>query len=356
MSKMTTHERLSRMYAHREADRVPVIDYPWSSTIERWEKEGLPKGASYVDYFDLDRMSSIGADNSPQYPERIIEETSDYVTRTTPWGVTMRNWRHSGGVPEFLDFTIVDPDTWRLAKARMRPTRDRVDWDRLAANYPKWRAEGHWIAATLWFGYDITHSFTIGTERVLTAMALQPEWMMDVFNHFLEVHIALLDMVWDAGYTFDEVMWYDDMGYRNGTFFSLDMYRSLLKPFHKRAADWAHAKGCKVRLHSCGNIRAFIPDLIDLGIDMLNPVEVKAGLEPVGLKKEFGDRLAFHGGINAVLFDKPDELWPEMRRVIPAMKKGGGYMISSDHSVPESVSFEEFREFVRLAKELGSYE
>ncbi len=355
MAAMTTHERLSRMYAHKEADRVPVIDSPWSSTIERWRREGMPKGADCVDYFDLDRISSIGADNSPRYPERVIEETSEYRTHTTPWGVTMRNWRHSGGVPEFLDFTIVDRASWEKAKARMTPTRDRVNWDRLKKEYPRWRKGGHWVSATLWFGYDITHSFTVGTERVLTAMALEPKWMMDMFGHFLEVHIQLLEMVWDAGYKFDEVMWYDDMGYKNGTFFSLDMYRNILKPFHKRAADWAHAKGCKVRLHSCGNIRLFIPDLIEIGIDMLNPVEVKAGLEPVGLKKEFGKRLAFHGGINAVLFEKPDALWKEMRRVIPEMKKDGGYMISSDHSVPETVSFEEFREFVRLAKELGSY-
>jgi uroporphyrinogen decarboxylase len=356
MAQMTSFERIKRMYEHREADRVPVIDYPWSSTIERWEKEGLPKGVSYVDHFDLERFAHIGADNSPQYPERLIEETPEYKTHTTKWGVTMRNWRHSGGVPEFLEFTITDEASWKKAKARMKPTRDRVNWEHLKANYPQWRREGNWISAGLWFGYDITHSFTVGTERVLTAMALEPEWMKDMFGHFLDVHIQLFDMIWDAGYHFDEVMWYDDMGYKNGTFFSLDMYRNLLRPFHKRAADWAHAKGCKVRLHSCGNIRAFIPDLIEIGIDMLNPVEVKAGLEPIGLKKEFGDRLGFHGGINAVLFEKPEELWKEMRRVIPAMKKDGGYIISSDHSVPEIVSFAEFTEFVRLAKELGTYE
>jgi len=73
-------------------------------------------------------------------------------------------------------------------------------------------------------------------------------------------------------------------------------------------------------------------------------------------KAEFGDKLGFHGGLNAVLYDKPDELWAEMCKVIPAMKRSGGYMISSDHSVPESVSLEQFGEFVRLAKELGAYE
>jgi uroporphyrinogen decarboxylase len=134
------------------------------------------------------------------------------------------------------------------------------------------------------------------------------------------------------------------------------MYRELVKPVHQRAAEWAHAKGVKVRLHSCGYVAPFIPDLIDAGIDVLNPLEVKAGMDPVALKRQYGDQLCLHGGLNAVLFERPEELWEQMRQVIPAMKENGGYWISSDHSVPESVSLETFREFVRLGKELGSYE
>jgi uroporphyrinogen decarboxylase len=95
---------------------------------------------------------------------------------------------------------------------------------------------------------------------------------------------------------------------------------------------------------------------VDAGIDVLNPLEVKAGLDPAALKQQWGDRLSFHGGLNAVLFDHPDQLWEEMRRIIPTMKRHGGYWVSSDHSVPQSVSLETFREFVRLGKELGSYQ
>jgi uroporphyrinogen decarboxylase len=78
-------------------------------------------------------------------------------------------------------------------------------------------------------------------------------------------------------------------------------------------------------------------------------------MDPAVLKKQYGDRLAFHGGINAVLYREPEKLWDEMRQVIPVMKENGGYLISSDHSVPDSVSAEEFMQFVELAKELGSY-
>ena len=179
---------------------------------------------------------------------------------------------------------------------------------------------------------------------------------MDMFDHFLDVDIQLWDKVWDAGYTFDCVTWPDDMGYKYNQFFSLKTYRELLKPVHKRAAEWAHAKGAVVRLHSCGDINPFIPDLIDAGIDALNPLEVKAGMDPVRIKREYGDALVLHGGINAVLWDKPAEIEAEMRRVVPALKENGGYIFSSDHSVPSTVSLEDFRVIVDLAKELGSYD
>ncbi len=356
MAEMTTHERVTRMYEHREADRVPVTDSPWEATVERWHREGMPADTSYVDFFGLDNFISIGADNSPRYPEKVLEETEDYVVKTTRWGATIKNWTHAGGVPEFLDFTITDPDSWLQTKKRMQPTRDRIHWNRLEQNYRRWRKEGTWISAYFWFGFDVTHAWAAGTERVLAAMVEEPEWVVDMFNHYLDLDVALFQMVWDAGYHFDGISWPDDMGYKGRQFFSLATYRELLKPAHKRAADWAHEKRLKVHLHSCGNVRPLIPDLIEIGIDMLNPLEVKAGMDPVALKAEYGDRLGFHGGLNAVLFERPDELWEEMRRVIPVMKENGGYIASSDHSVPQSVSLEEFKRFVELAKELGSYE
>ncbi|MCC6446790.1 MAG: hypothetical protein IT210_25485 [Armatimonadetes bacterium] len=353
---MTTYERMKRMYAHREADRVPITDAPWGSTLERWRREGMPEGISYTDYFGLDRFVSIGMDNSPRFPVGTVEETEEYIIHTSQWGATMRSWKHAGGVPEFLDFIIKDPDSWANAKERMQPSRDRVDWNYLEGNYKRWRAEGAWIIASFWFGFDVTHSWTVGTERLLTAMVTDPEWVADMFNHFLEMDIALFEMVWQAGYEFDEINWPDDMGYKQSLFFSPRFYKEILKPVHKKAADWAHSKGVKVRLHSCGDVRPLIPDLIDLGIDMLNPIEVKAGMDPTALKAEYGDRLGFHGGLNAVLFEKPESMWAEMKRVVPIMKKNGGYVLSSDHSVPENVSLEEFRTFVEMGKDLGRYD
>lgn len=354
--QLTTHERMARMYAHRDADQVPIIESPWGSTIERWQSEGMPKDVDWVDYFHLDPAPSIFVDNSPQYPVQVLERTDEYTVTTSSFGVTMKNWRHAGGVPQFVGFTVTDPDSWSQAKVRMTPNRDRINWAHLQHDYPRWREQGAWISGHLWFGFDVTHSWMVGTERVLMALIENPEWVMDMINTMLDLDLALFDMVWDAGYTFDEIRWPDDMGYKQAQFFAPRVYRDVVKPAHRKAAAWAHAKGIKVALHSCGDVNPFIPDLIDAGIDMLNPLEVKAGMDPLGLKQRFGQQLAFHGGLNAALYTDPQALWEEMRRVIPGMKTGGGYVISSDHSVPDSVSLEEFREFVSLAKELGRYD
>jgi len=355
MSEMTSYERIKRMFEHKEADRIPVFDEPWHSTIERWQKEGMPEKMSYVDYFGLDKIVGIGVDSSPRYPERIIEETEDYVIKTTSWGVTLKNWKHSGGVPEFLDFTIKDPDSWIKAKERIVPSKDRINWDNLKQNYKKWKKDGAWIRAGFWFGFDVTHSWMVGTERVLIALVENPEWMIDMFNYELDTCIALFEMVWDAGYKFDQIIWWDDMGYKHNQFFSLDMYRRILKPVHKRACDWAHKKGIYVEIHSCGDVNPFVPELIEIGVDMLNPVEVKAGMDPIGLKNKYGNRLSFRGGLNAVLFNDMEKMYEEVRKIIPVMKKNGGYIASSDHSVPDSVSLKDFKKFVEMIKELGKY-
>jgi len=100
--EMTSHERFRRMYAHEEADRIPVVDGPWSATIERWLREGLPKDVPWEDYFGMDRCGSIGVDNSPRYEAKVLEETPEYRVVTTAWGATLKNWTHAASTPQFM--------------------------------------------------------------------------------------------------------------------------------------------------------------------------------------------------------------------------------------------------------------
>ena len=98
-----------------------------------------------------------------------------------------------------------------------------------------------------------------------------------------------------------------------------------------------------------------MPELIEIGVDALNPLEVKAGMNPVALKKKYGDKLVFHGGINAVLWSKPDEIRAEIERVVPVMKQGGGYIFASDHSIPDNISLENFKLVLETLRRVGSY-
>ncbi|RMD78885.1 MAG: hypothetical protein D6820_09145, partial [Lentisphaerae bacterium] len=97
---LTTRERFQRIFEHREADRIPIVDSPWRSTLARWQREGLPEGMDYRDYFDLDHASAIWVDNSPRLPVRVLERTDEYEIRTTSWGTTEKHWLTRGGVPE----------------------------------------------------------------------------------------------------------------------------------------------------------------------------------------------------------------------------------------------------------------
>ncbi|MBT3379968.1 MAG: hypothetical protein HN742_02955 [Lentisphaerae bacterium] len=355
MTELTTRERFQRMYEHREADRVPMVGGPWGTTLARWRREGMPEGADFTDYFGLDRVAGIAGDTSPRFPTRVVEETDEYVIRFDKWGTTSMNWKHTSSTPEWIDRTIVDRASWEMAKERMAMGRDRVNWDHLKANYATWREKDWWIQGGLWFGFDVTHSRIVGTEHLLMMMADDPELVIDIFNTELDCSLQILDMVWADGYTFDAIRWPDDMGYRNGPFFSVDMYREILKPVQKRAIEWAHEKGIVANLHSCGDINPLVPELLDIGLDALNPLEVKAGMDPAYLKQTYGDQLVLHGGINAMLWDDIDAIEAEIRRLLPILKENGGYIFQEDHSIPDSVSLENYRRIVVITRELGSY-
>ena len=356
MIKLTERERILRTYKREEIDRIPMLDSPWAGTIRRWRNEGMPTDVAWEDYFGYDRWIKICPDNSPRYPVRVIEKTDRYRIETTPWGGTQKVFNELDSTPEMLDFYYATSDRWEEARAAMRTYNDdRIPWKYLEKNYPKWRAEGRFLQLNVWFGFDVAHTRLTGTENMLVGMYDEPEWVTDIFDTYLTTSLDLCQKILDAGYEFDGVFWYDDMGYKGSPFFSPTAYRELLMPYHKKVVDWAHERGMVSELHSCGYIEPLLPDIVKTGVEMLNPLEVKAGMDPFKLKAEYGDKLAFHGGINAQIWDNIDLVMAEMERIIPAMKERGGYVFASDHSIPNSVSLENMKKISDFARKLGKY-
>jgi uroporphyrinogen decarboxylase len=110
-----------------------------------------------------------------------------------------------------------------------------------------------------------------------------------------------------------------------------------MKPNVKRFVDLGKQVGLKVMLHSCGGVREILPDLIEIGMDALNPVQVDAaGMEPAALKRDFGDRICFHGAIDhqhILPNGTVDEVRAEVRRIIDIMEPGGGYCLAASHDL-----------------------
>ena len=356
MVTLTERERMLRTFRRQEIDRIMMLDTAWRGTIKRWQNEGMPLNTSWERHFGFDRVIRLTPDNSPRFERRVLEENDRYRIVTTPWGATQKEFRELDSTPECLSFYYDSSDKWEEAKAAMTTFHDdRIPWKTLEANYPKWRAEGRFTQLVIWFGFDVAHTRMTGTENMLIGMYDEPEWVKDIFETYLNTSLDLCQRILDAGYEFDGIFWYDDMGYKGSPFFSPAAYRELLKPYHKKAVDWAHERGMVTELHSCGYVEPLIPGIIDAGVEMLNPLEVKAGMDPGKLKSLYGDKLAFHGGINAQLWDNIDLVKQEMERIIPVMKEGGGYVFASDHSIPNSVSYENMTEIAKLAHELGKY-
>lgn len=155
----------------------------------------------------------------------------------------------------------------------------------------------------------------------------------------------------------DVVFFGDDLASQLAPLFSPDIYRELIKPAHTRMVQAVKARAdVKVAYHSCGAVVPLIEDLIDVGIDALNPVQVSArGMDPQGLKEAFHGRMAFWGGIDTqslLPFGNPDQVRAEVRRMIETLGRGGGYVINSVHNMQNDVPSENV---IALFDEARSY-
>jgi len=132
---MTARERFLMALEHKEADRIPIHDSPWKSAIRRWHGEGLPADVNPSEYFDFE-MVVFGADTSPRFPVKTVEENKEYITKTTPYGGLRRDHKDYSTTPEIIDYPVKTRDDWEKIKERLKPSQDRIDW------------EGNWLAGT----------------------------------------------------------------------------------------------------------------------------------------------------------------------------------------------------------------
>ena len=353
---MTSRERVLCALRHEEADRVPITDGPWGTTVTRWHKEGLPEDVEPGEYFGYE-FGGSGADCSFRLPTETLEETDEYTIAKDANGATRKNWKHATSTPECIAFSINSRQAWEEYKDRLTFSPDRIDLeDGLKRNAEQIEA-GQFITYSGAFGYDWTQG-VVGSETLLMEMALDPGWIKDLMMTGVELLIHCAEEMMAKGYHFDGAFLFDDNGYRNTTLFSPQMYEEIVWPVHKRACDFFNARDLPVILHTCGCVNDFVPGYIKAGFACLQPLEVKAKMDLIQLKRDYGDQLAFMGGIDVrkMAMDDPGPIEEEIRTKLTAAKVGGGYIYHSDHSVPDNVSFANYKRVMDLVAQYGGYD
>jgi uroporphyrinogen decarboxylase len=186
--------------------------------------------------------------------------------------------------------------------------------------------------------------FLYRNDGFLMLLAENPQRVHAFLDRLVELHLGNLERFLRlVGDSIDIILFGDDLGMQSGPQMSPAMYREFFKPRHELM--WKRAKqlaDVKVQLHCCGGVRPLLGDLIDAGLDAINPVQISCtGMDPAELKAEFGDRLTFWGGgcdTRSVLpNDKPDEIADHVRRQVEVMRPGGGFVFQQVHNVLANV-------------------
>ncbi len=335
---------------------MPVHDQVWPTTIERWRSEGLPPDVSPADYFGFE-MVLLRCDLSPRFPAEVVEESDEYVLERTAYGAVRRQHSDRSTTPEVLDWPVRTREDWDRIKPRLQPDSMRVDWEDVRAKYQASRREGKFITFAAHIGFAQFLEY-ISTDELLVLMATDAGWVKEMFQVHAELVVGMAEIMMAGDLRFDGAFLECDLGYRNATFFSPRMYRDLQFPSDRMVFHFFRDRGVPVLLHSDGCMKALIPQLLEAGISALHPLEVKAGMDLIELKREYGQDLTFVGGIDTRLMANPDSrlIEDEIRRKFEVAMVGGGYIYHSDHSVPHNVSFTQYCRVLEFVNKYGTYQ
>jgi hypothetical protein len=365
-------DRMTKTLAHREADRVPVSDIFWGSFLERWRRElRLPADVDIYKYYDLDWTVTVPNMDPHVKPFETLEETEDHVIVRTGFEAVIRK-NFADPMPAFLRF---DTDTVEKMKAvEFDDPWDERRYFAAGDNQLAGMGDGFtrnspaWIETVRTLHPDIPVYGSIceaqemlwrmiGLENVMLWIGLYPDEVGRFVERIGEFVLELARaQIRAAGGLLDGIVIWGDVAYRHDLFFSPAYWRRYFKPVVKALTDECHAHGLPVIYHGCGNVRRIFEDFIEIGVDAYNPLEAKAGLDVVALRRQYGHRIAFCGNMDVLTWAQASE--EELKRVVLTKlnaAKGGGYIFQSDHSVPSNVSAHNYEYVVHLVREYGRY-
>ncbi len=366
MESMNSRERIQQALNHQEPDRVPFdLGGTGLSTIHVTAYRnlrrhlGLPEVEPRVAFVaeqlvrvDEDLAERLLTDVRPVLPgtasafEYAFRDGGEYEAYSDEWGIGWRKPVDGGfyydmyyhplagaqSLDELMGYPFPDP----LDGGRFAPLREQAETA---------RAAGRAVAlAGPCAGIAEVYSWLRGYEEYYIDLARHQDWVGTMLDRLVEFKGAYWKRALaEIGDLVDVVIEADDLGAQHAPLMSPRTYRQVIQPRHKRLFSFIKAQApVKVFYHTCGAVRRLIPDLIEAGIDILNPVQISAAdMDPGELKREFGRDLVFWGGgvdTQWVLGEaSPDEIKDHVRRNIEALAPGGGFVFAAVHDIQANV-------------------
>lgn len=365
-------ERINKALHHEEPDRVPISDFFWGGFVRRWREElGLAADADPYVHYDLDWMVTFPNMDPHIMDFEIVKEDDKEVLVRTGFATTLCK-RYDLPMPEQISW-----DTDTIEKLESLEFDDPADprrffsggdnqiagvGDGFVRDLPPWidtvnekRRDFPVYGSIIEASECVTR--LLGQMNTLMWMGEYPERFGEQILRIGEFYYQCAKAAIEAaeGLLDGFVIW-GDVAYRDSMFFAPDYWRTYYKPAVARMIDLCHQHGLPVIYHGCGAVQPILPDFVEIGLDAYNPLEAKAGLDVVELRRELGHRLAFCGNGNIPLWESGDKeaIRCEVLHKLNAAK-GGGLIFQSDHSVSSSVAGTTYDYIVQLVRQHGQY-
>ncbi|GAI15838.1 unnamed protein product, partial [marine sediment metagenome] len=295
--------------------------------------------------------------------ESLHRELSD-GTFVDIWGVKRKkvNWGR-GSYLEMIESPLRDASSVKEIENNTWPRVEDFDYQSISRQCCKYKD-----LAIILTGDRLTTRASVfklamylrGMDKFLMDLVLNPKLVEALVGKLLEFHLEHNRRIFEAAAKeIDIFMLGDDFGSENGLLISLPMFRRFFKPALRCLIDSAKKFNLKTMLHSCGAVREIIPDLIGMGLDILNPIQIRAkGMDPEDLKREFGRDICFHGSIDVqkeLPFRTPEEIRKIVRSRIKILGKNGGFILAPSHNLQLDIPidnivamYEAEREYTKL--------
>ena len=328
---ITSKKRVLDAVGHRISDRTPITFDAEKEVYDLlYEHLGLRSKEALFDRLNVDTWMILPGNFIYPRGEEVKPE------RTSIWGYRTKTTEYSGGsYEETCASPLAGKDNISDIDNYPWPSPDILDY----SHFPKEASEHEdraVIGVFTWGAYHIA-TFVRGMEDVMMDFAFRQDYAHHLIERISEISLASLDnMLESHGEGIDIIYMADDYCSQLGPLFSPATFQEFCVPYLKQAVEKTHKHNKKFLLHCCGAVRPLLPLVIDAGVDMLEPLQISAnGMEPEGLKRDFGKDLCFYGGMdlqNMLCKGTPAQVADEAKRLIDILGKDGGYIIGPGHT------------------------